>query len=211
MKLLSLFLLLVTTCSSLHAQVFTAEVMPGNQYLFYQHSTSHKFKQNGKMVIVHIANMSNWYNKKTAKGGMNDELMNQVYIGMQARRSITVMGGLFYSNVTGIRPALALQYTHVFKQGTLVLVPRADVISKGSVELMAMIEYQPQITKQIQLYSRFQFMTNIGPYHHNRSYQRARLGIHIKNFQAGIGINVDEYGYSGKLKLNAGLFFRKAF
>lgn len=211
MKCCSLFVLLLYMCHLLSAQAFTAELMPGNQYLFYQHSSSQKFKPNGKAGIVHIANILNWYEKNPTKGGMNDELMNQVYISMQAGRYITVMGGLFYTNVTGIRPALALQFMHVFKQGVLVLAPRADLISKGSAEVMGMIEYHPQVSKQIKLYSRFQFMSNIGPYHHNRSYQRARLGVHIKSFQAGIGINLDEYGYAGKLKVNAGLFLRKAF
>jgi len=206
-----LIILLLHAYNQAPAQTFIAEVMPGNRYLFYQHISNQKFKENGKAGAVHIANVSNWYEQNPAKGGMNNEVMNQLYISMQAGRKITFMGGIFYSNNTGIKPALALQYAHVFKEGLFILVPRIDLMTKGSAELMGMLEYHPQLTKHLKIYSRWQFMSNIGPYHHNRSYQRARLGVHIKKFQAGIGINLDEYGNTIQLKVNAGLFFRKAF
>ena len=74
-----------------------------------------------------------------------------------------------------------------------------------------MLEYEPHITKHTKLYTRLQFMTNTGPFHHNRSYQRVRLGVHIKKLQTGVAVNVNEYGYPGKVKVNAGLFLRKAF
>ena len=211
MRTCLLFILFLQVCNHLSAQVYTAEVMPGNRYLFYQHLFHQKFKENGKTGIVHIANISNWYEHDPGKGGMSNEIMNQAYISMQAGRSITFMGGIFYTNVTGIRPAIAVQFAHRFKNGLLVLVPRADVINSGSVELMGMIEYEPQLTKKTKLYSRLQFMTNTGPYHHNRSYQRARIGINVKKFQVGVGVNVNEYGYPGKLKINTGIFLRRLF
>lgn len=211
MRTCLLFALLIQGCNHLSAQVYTAEVMPGNRYLFYQHLFHQKFKENGRAGIVNIANISNWYEHNPGKGGMGNEIMNQAYISLQAGRSITFMGGIFHTNVTGIRPAIAMQFAHAFKDGLLVLVPRADVIKNGSAELMGMFEYQPEITKKIKLYSRLQVMSNIGPYHHNRSYQRARLGIQVKKLQTGIGVNVNEYGHPAKVKVNAGVFFRKAF
>lgn len=211
MKSCLLFALLLQLTCHLLAQSFTAELMPGNRYLFYQHISSQKFKENGRTGTVHIANISNWYERNPDKGGMNNELMNQLYLTIQAGRHITFMGGLFYSNITGTRPAIAVQYAHAFKNGLIVFTPRAELMNKGSAEVMGMLEYHPQVTKQIKLYFRLQGMTNLGPYHHNRSYQRARLGVHIKKFQAGIGINVDEYGEMMKLKVNTGIFLRKAF
>ena len=206
-----LFIVLLHVYNPVPAQNFIAEVMPGNRYLFYQHLSNQKFKENGKAGTVHIANISNWYERNPDKGGMNNEIMNQLYISMQAGPKITFMGGIFYSNTTGIKPALAMQYAHVFKNGLFVLTPRVDLKKNGSAELMGMLEFHPQITKHIKIYTRIQLMSNTGPYHHNRSYQRARLGVHLKKFQAGIGINLDEYGSTIKLKVNAGLFFRKAF
>ena len=198
-------------CNQILAQGYTAEIMPGNRYLFYQHLFHQPFRENGKTGIVHIANISTWYEQNPIKGGMSNEIMNQAYISFRAGHSFTIMGGIFYANVTGIRPAIAAQFAHRFKNGLIVLVPRADVINKGSVELMGMLEYEPHITKHTKLYTRLQFMTNTGPFHHNRSYQRARLGVHIKKLQTGIAVNVNEYGYPAKLKVNTGLFLRKAF
>lgn len=211
MRICLLFVLLLQVSNHVSAQVYTAEVMPGNRYMFYQHVFSQKFKENGKAGIVHIANISNWYEHDSQKGGMSNEVMNQAYLSLQAGRSITFMGGIFYANVTGIRPAIAIQFAHMFKDGLILLVPRADVINNGSVELMGMLEYQPNLTKKLKLYSRLQLMSNVGPYHHNRSYQRARLGIHIKKFQTGAAVNINEYGYPAKTKINAGLFLRKDF
>jgi hypothetical protein len=54
-------------------------------------------------------------------------------------------------------------------------------------------------------------MNNIGPYHHNRGYQRLRVGIDMKSWQAGIGSNFDEYGKFRKVYINLGLFVRKEF
>jgi len=52
-------------------------------------------------------------------------------------------------------------------------------------------------------------MRNVGPYQHNRSWQRFRIGIDLKGTQAGIGINLDEYGTGNKIKQNTGMFIRK--
>lgn len=211
MRIVLLAFMFFQLSNQISAQGFTAELMPGNHYLFYQHVMNQKLKENGKASIIHIANISNWYEQNPTKGGMRNELMNQAYIGLQAGGNITIMGGLFYANVTGMRPAVAVQFVHTFKDGLLVLVPRADVINNGSVEVMGMFEFQPSLTKKLKLYSRVQLMSNIGPYHHNRSYQRVRLGVDIKKMQAGFAVNVNEYGYPVIMKLNTGLFLRKAF
>ncbi len=193
------------------AQAYTAEVMPGNRYLFYQHLFRQKIKENSKVGFVHIANISNWYQQNPNKGGMGNEIMNQVYLSQEVIQNVTFLGGLFYTNVTGIRPSIAIQFTQIFKNGLIAIVPRADISKNGSTELMGMLEYQPTLTKKIKLYSRLQFMHNVGPNHHNRSYQRARVGIQIKKFQFGVGVNVNQYGYPLKTKINSGIFLRKPF
>jgi hypothetical protein len=142
---------------------------------------------------------------------MNNEVMNQVYLTHQLNPQFTVMGGLFFSNATGIKPALALQYAQRINDWFVVVVPRIDLANKGSFELMGMLEYEPQLSAKLKLYSRFQVMSNAGPFHHNRSYQRVRVGVHVKKFQTGIAVNINEYSYPVKVKVNTGLFLRKLF
>lgn len=211
MRAYLLLVILLQVCQLSSAQVYTVEVMPGNRYLFYQHVFRQKIKENSKVSFVHIANTSNWYQQNPNKGGMGNEIMNQVYISHEVLKNITFLGGLFYTNITGIRPSIAIQFTQTFKNGVFVMVPRADITKNGSTELMAMLEYQPSLTQRIKLYSRLQFMSNSGPDHHNRSYQRVRLGIQIKKFQLGTGVNINHYGYPLKTKINSGIFLRKSF
>jgi hypothetical protein len=209
----NILLLIILSClqKPVAAQKFTAEIMPGDRYFFYQHLLSCKWKENGKSGVVHIANISNWYQHNPAKGGMNNELMNQVYASHRLTSAFTIMAGLFYSNATGIKPALAFQFAKRFNDCFVVVVPRADVANNGSFELMGMLEYEPQLSPLVKLYSRVQIMSNAGPFNHNRSYQRVRLGVHIKKFQTGVAVNIDEYGNSAKTKINTGIFLRKPF
>jgi hypothetical protein len=193
------------------AQLFSSEVMTGNRYLFYQHVFAGKIKTDSKLGVSHIANILNWYNHEPNKGGMTNELMNQAYITYQLNRRVVMQGGLFYNNVNGIRPSLAVQFSVPVKHGIILAVPRADVYKKGSFELMGMLEYSPPVNSNMKLYTRFQFMSNAGPYHHNRSYQRLRVGFSRKVVDAGLALNVDEYGTLPKVKWNYGFFLRKVF
>lgn len=203
---MAIFLLLTAK-----AQQFTVEGLVGDKYLFYQHLFSKKVEPSSRWGVMHIANVINRYEHDTKKGGMPNELMNQAYIAMQLSKKFSLLTGMFYNNVNGIRASAGVQFAHSFKQGLFIMVPRMDVQMNGSFELMGMLEYRPEISGMIKLYSRIQVMSNYGPYHHNRSYQRLRLGLDIKDIQLGVAVNLDEYGYSANMKANTGVFIRKVF
>lgn len=211
MRFLLLLILVTGLYKTVTAQNFAAEIMPGNNYFFYQHLLAYKWNENSKSGIVHITNISNWYQHNPAKGGMNNEVMNQVYLTHRLTPAFTMMAGLFFSNAAGMKPAFAIQYAQRFKDCFVVVVPRIDLVNKGSFEMMAMLEYEPQLSTKLKLYSRFQVMSNAGPFNHNRSYQRVRLGMHVKKFQTGVAVNINEYGYPVKTKINTGIFLRKLF
>jgi hypothetical protein len=197
--------------TSAAAQPFTAEAMAGNDYLFYQHLVVKKFSAQSRFGLMHIANVITRYQPDPAKGGKPHELMNQAYLTTSISKSVTLLTGLFYNNVTGTRAAIGLQYARPFKNGLFVTVPRADLEHHGSVELMCMLEYRPTLGKNLKLYTRLQVMSNYGAYHHNRSYQRFRLGVSLRHLQVGLGMNLDEYGRAPETRVNAGFFIRKEF
>ncbi len=191
------------------AQPINLEVMAGNDYLFYQHLIAKKFAAQSPFGFMHIANVSNRYQTDIKKGGRPNEVMNQVYITSALNKHFTLLTGIFYNHVTGIRASAGIQFAMPFKNGLFVTVPRADIEHRGSVEMMSMLEYQPAITKTVKLYSRLQVMSNYGAFRHNRSYQRLRLGINLKGVQFGAAMNLDEYGKESKLYFNTGIFIRK--
>ncbi len=191
------------------AQPIIIEGLAGNDHLFYQHLIAKKFSSKSVFGIMHIVNVSSRYETDVKKGGRPNEIMNQAYITTRLSKSLTLLTGMFYSNATGIRGSAGVQYALPFKNGLWVTVPRVDLEHRGSVELMSMFEYQPMIAKTIKLYTRIQAMSNYGPFQHNRSYQRFRLGVTIKGTQFGVGMNLDEYGRQSKVNMNTGIFIRK--
>lgn len=185
------------------------EGMAGNEYLFYQHLIVKKFSPESPFGVMHIANVSSLYETDITKGGRPNEIMNQAYLTTTLSKSFTLLTGMFYTNVTGIRLAAGVQYALPFKNGLWVTVPRVDIKHRGAVEIMSMLELQPPLSDKTKLYIRLQAMSNYGPYHHNRSYQRFRFGVSIRKTQIGVGVNINEYGSASKAHVNTGIFLRK--
>ena len=192
-----------------YAQVLPVELMLGNEYISYQHFVSKPFEKDSRFGLVHIANILVKYNPKTEENSKPNEVMNQAYISMRVSGSFSVLLGGFYSNATDFNASAAFQFIKQYKHIFILLAPRVDLKNNGSYEMFGIIEYRPKIYKEINLYTRFQGMTNLGPYKHNRSYQQFRLGLDIKRFQFGLGINIDEYGAEPEVLTNAGVFIRK--
>ncbi len=207
MKLILFFLPVLFTVKTANTQPFILEGMAGNKYLFYQHLIAKKFSDKSPFGIMHIANVSSFYQSNKVKKPA--EVMNQAYLTSKLNQSLTLLTGIFYSNATNVRVAAGIQYAKAFKNGLWVTVPRVDIMKQGSCELMSMLELQPPVKEHGKLYFRLQAMSNYGPQQHNRSYQRVRLGVTIKGTQIGAGVNFDEYGKSSKVYVNAGIFLRK--
>lgn len=210
MKQFYLIILVVLGSQVVQAQPVVFEGLAGNDYLFYQHLIAKKFSAQSRFGLMHIANVTNRYQTDPKKGGRPNELMNQAYLTTRMSNAFTLLTGMFYTNNTGIRASAGIQYAKPFRTGLVVLVPRVDIEHRGSIEMMAMVEYQPVIKNSVKLYTRLQVMSNYGAYQHNRSYQRIRLGIDIKGTQVGLGLNMDEYGRESRIYLNGGVFIRKA-
>ena len=207
MKIILLSICVMLAVKTANTQPLIIEGLAGNDYLFYQHLIAKKISDKSPFGIMHIANVSSFYQSNKVKKAA--EVMNQAYITSKLNRSLTLLTGIFYSNATNVRVAAGIQYAAVFKNGLWVTVPRIDVMKKGSVELMSMLELQPTIKEHTKLYVRLQAMSNYGPQQHNRSYQRVRLGVTIKGTQVGVGMNFDEYGKDPKVYVNTGIFLRK--
>ena len=210
---ITLFLIQLILLSKhpVNAQTVQPELLAGHRSLFYQHLVISKSRPEARWSFIHMANINFRYNRDVNKEGRPNEVMNQVFLAYRLNRYFIVMTGAFYSNATDIRPSVAMQFATSFKNGLVLLQPRIDVQAKGSFEWMGLVEYRPIIAAGLKLYARVQWMNNIGPYHHNRSYQRLRIGVDRKSWQTGIGSHFDEYGKTGKVYVNLGLFIRKEF
>jgi peptidyl-tRNA hydrolase len=209
MKKIVLLCLLVPVLKNTHAQSFAVEILTGHEHIFYQQGISKKFSSNSRFGLTQVASYISRYNTDKDKKESPHEIMNQLHITASLNRSFSLLTGMFYTNATGISVSAALQFVYPIKNGVVVLIPRADIRRHGSFELMAMLEYSPAIKNGLKLYTRLQAMSNAGPYQHNRSWQRLRIGVDLNGTQLGVGLNLDEYGKNGKIKINSGVFIRK--
>ncbi len=192
-------------------QIGPLEFMAGDRYLHYQHSVSRSFKPESTVGWQHIATLVKRYNTRIEKGGMQDELMNQAYLTLQIHQLLVIKGGLFYTHIGGYQPSVGLQFSSRNKHLSTMLSPRVDLTANGSYEMFAMFEYFPSLSQNKKLYTRLQAMSNFSADHHNRSYQQLRVGVSINTFQVGAGITFDQYGTSGTIYCNSGVFVRRVF
>ncbi len=209
MKHKSLFLAFLFLSVKISAQSGNLEFMAGHSYFHYQHSMSKTLKKNGSVGWQHIATLIKQYENNPEKGGVADELMNQVYITFKTSRTISFKGGLFYTNTTGFKPSAAIQFLFMRKQWMMIVSPRIDVMKNPSYEIFMVTNYSPSINDKWKLHFRLQAMSSVSRFH-DRSYQLARIGAGYKGLQFGAGINFDEYGKSFKLHNNAGIYFQAA-
>lgn len=191
------------------AQRIPIEVQVGDQYILYQHTISKPIKPGSRFGVVHLANITDWYNNDVQKNGMKNEVMNQGYISYRLNNAFTVLGGFFYTNAAGLHGSAAVQFMQKGDNWLFVISPRVDLKNDGAVELFGMFEYRPSLSANLKLYTRIQGMTSHGPSHHNRSYQRLRLGLDAWNTQFGFAFTMDEYGAGPVVKTNTGIFLRK--
>lgn len=194
----------------IYSQPIPVEIMAGHQYAMYQHTLSKSISGDQRFGVVHLANILGWYQQPPKKGGMKNEFMNQGYLRFSPHKNLSVMIGYFYANVPDLSASFTMQYMLNRKNWLLVVSPRLDIKKEGAYEMFGMFEYRLVIGNNLKLYTRIQGMTSHGPYHHNRSYQRLRLGVEKRGVQFGLGLNNDFYGKAAKMKFNAGFFIRKA-
>lgn len=209
MKQLFSFIVVMTILQNAKAQLGPIDLMAGDKYVHYQHSLGQPLKPDSRFGWQHIATLIKHYNANAEKGGMPDELMNQVYLTYRFHSLLSLKGGLFYTNVGGYQPTIGIQFFWHNKDWVVIAAPRVDVIKNGAYELFTMAEFSPSIGRGIKLYTRLQAMSNVSNAGHNRSYQLFRAGVELKGFQLGGGITLDEYGTSGKVHYNSGVFLRR--
>lgn len=207
---LILFLLLAQSLQA-DAQNGNADLMPGHNYLHYQHSISKTLEAKHGLGWQHIATFIRYHAPAKEGSKSRDEIMNQLYLSMPLTKHISVRGGLFYTNVGGYTPSLAVQFAWVRKSGLLIVAPRADVTKDGAFELFLLGERFFPLTRQLQLFLRVQAMSSVGLERHNRSYQQFRAGVAWNGWQLGGGLTLDEYGTDHTVHRNAGIFLRRTW
>ncbi len=187
-------------------QVVPVEGMVGGRNLYYQHGVVRALREGSPFGFSHVASFHAFHDP-----GLPPEAMGQAYLTYGIRGPLRVAVGGFYASGPGFRPALALQWSHRWERINVLLVPRADLRARASVELMGMVELVPRQGDRSGPYARLQAMLNAGPVHHNRSYVYYRLGWALGATRFGLALNMDSFGACRTTHANAGVFVRQHF
>lgn len=199
MKQISVCLMILLSSQSF-SQEIPVEIMFGHHHYRYQHSVSRTFKEY-RWGFAHVSSVIKEYGKDSPA-----ELMSQSYLTYKINKNIQLGAGTFYGSVPGFTPSVNLQFSKASNNYLIVIVPRIDVKTDPSYELMFFTEYFPHINEHLQLYTRIQVMENFTGSSHNRSYQYFRIGLKKGNIRYGIGFDLDAYGKNTAYTQNVGVF-----
>lgn len=186
-----------------YSQQIPVEISFGDHHYRYQHSLAGTF--NEKLGFSHASSIMNFYDSNKT------ELMTQSYITYSIDKDVAVGLGTFYASGPGFTPAMNIRFSKITKSFTIMVVPRIDLKTDPSYELMAFMEYSPKDKTDLQPYGRIQIMENFTALDHNRSYQYLRLGMSTGNIQFGLSVDYDAYGKDLDYIENYGIFLRSVF
>lgn len=198
-----LVIMLGICCALSYAQPVPLEVVVGKQNYWYQHVFVKEHPRQARIGFFHVSSLYAFYEREKV-----DELMSQSYATYDLVKGVSAAVGTFYATGPGFTPSLAIQFFKQHNDLTLMAVPRIDLKKSGAHEMMAFIQYRPQLFRTVRLYSRIQAMSSFTKSVHNRSYQTFRVGLHVNNVQFGFAYSADEYGSEKTTRHNAGIFLR---
>lgn len=182
------------------AQSIPVEIFSGHLAYRYQHSFSGQISN--RLGISHSSTLLESYTEKET------EIMTQSYLTLSLGKNVKLGLGTFYASAPGFSPSLNVQFMQKKSNWMWIIVPRIDLKEKPSYDVMTMLEYRPQLTQTLKLYSRIQLMENFTGTTHNRGYNHIRVGIDVKKIQLGLASGLESYGKKYECWENYGLFFR---
>ncbi|UVD79065.1 hypothetical protein NWE55_13165 [Myroides albus] len=179
------------------------ESLVGNRGGFFEVVINKKFESVPKLGLFSVSNLVAEFDKKDF-----DDVMSQGYLTYNVVRGLDIMGGYFYTDVTGLRASAALSYTKANAEYTFNINPRIDLQSNPIQETALFVEYKPVIDTNWKYYYRLQGLYGFTPDNgdHARSYIKLRAGVTYKEVDFGLASNFDWYGPDKDNYNNIGVF-----
>lgn len=184
----------------------SVEEMVGDQRQFLQLIVSKDLSANKKTGLLSFTSYSAPY--KSHSG--NNEFQNTTLIHQHLFSGIGIQSGVSFIPTEGIKNFIGLQYFYQNKALTLIYLPSYYLKNNHKISNMALLEYQPVITKNWSLYTRVQMLYSHSQHSENptKSYVYSRLGVTHKSISFGLAHNLDRQGAHSTIQNNYGLFIK---
>lgn len=180
------------------------EILVSNRGVGFQLMVNKKIQSIPKLGFFSVTNVVGEWGSRNSK-----DYMTQGNLTYKIIKGFDVVGGFHMTNASGFRPTAGLMYSYKKSDFMFVVYPRIDLMKNGVIEGFALIEYKPRINNNWKLYTRIQALygQTLNLDLHARSYLVARLGLSYREFNFGIGTNLDRYGSMKKNINSFGVFF----
>ncbi|GMQ34354.1 MAG: hypothetical protein EP311_03200 [Cytophagales bacterium] len=187
------------------------ELMFGHEQLNFQLIVKKKFSPTSKFDLLVISVFSENWNQENNLG-------NSVVIPFQfnyniGKKGFAIAAGGEGNSVVGFSPLVGLEHSYASKKWLAITVLNYLINEEQDLKLFGLYEFKPPINETWSLYSRVQFVYNLGlaENQHNRSFLYLRLGLKKGPLGFGLGANWDQYGSEKVAKDNFGVFTRWEF
>jgi hypothetical protein len=182
------------------------EIFAGHSYLNFQMIVAKPLQESSRFGFFNVTNFNGNYDNDLRK----NEFLSQALLNYEILKGFSLAAGATMNYMTGFRPTVGLQYLYGSRKWLVVALPRIDLRDDFNFETFALVEFKPQLTEKLGLYTRAQglYNHNTEQEFHDRSYLYLRAGLSVRNYQFGLGANFDRYG---PLKINGenyGFFLR---
>lgn len=167
------------------------EMLVGDRGLSYQAIINKKFQSVPRLGVFSVMNFqTDWKSSE-----MNDYMI-QGNLTFNIIKGLDISSGFIWVPFQGIRPSAGIMYTYANREWLVVANPRVDLHKKTNGEILALVEYKPQLNEKLKLYTRAQalYTQNLPDDYHARSYVMLRAGVTFKDVTFGVGGNLDYYG-----------------
>lgn len=198
-----IFLLLLLNANGINSQPVPVELAIGHKYGSVNLVFNRNFSSKSRLGFFHMNTVQFYYTDKTKNSFLLQDLL---YV--EIVKNLRVASGVVYSK-GGFNPTAGLQYIFSGQKLMVLIAPRVNIESDPSYDVMTIIQYKPEISDRIKLFTRIQALNLFGSEGNIKSYQWMRIGLEIKKIQFGLAANLDEYGPKPSIETNFGLFVRK--
>lgn len=164
------------------------------------------FTPNSRLGVFGIVDMYGVY--KASEQEFRNQNMSQTHLTYRIVKGLNISAGAFFEKHSGFRPTLGLQYNLFLGDFHVLVAPRIDLSQTYNTEILAFVEYTPQLKDDWRLYLRAQGLYNRDLKNdiHAISYTWARMGVSYKTYTFGLGANLNAYGPMKMREQNFGLF-----
>ncbi|QKG51250.1 hypothetical protein [Hymenobacter sp. BRD67] len=185
------------------------EVMAGHQQLILQTVVNRKFAPDSRFAFFNLTTFGADYHNEPTK----NSYLTSAALKVELLPRFSVFGGLNMNSTVGFRPTGGLDYVFTNPTWLVVAEQSVDLTETHNLQSLVLVEFKPQLTERLALYSRVQGLYNYNTQEeaHDLSYLYLRLGLSYRTAGFGLAANLSRFGPFKVLKENYGVFLRKEF